>query len=174
MMRLFLFCLSLLLGANAFAASTKSTILGTVTDATGAVIANAEVTVRSETTNFSSKVTTNSEGDFVAADLDPDIYTVTVRSAGFKQFVRSGVVLVVDKRLRVDASLSVGEISEKVEVAGQAPLVDSDSSSIGQVIHRDEVNRLPLNGRYFLQLALLVPGSNTGYPGNRQMGNELG
>jgi hypothetical protein len=114
-------CFLALLGVNLFAASTKSTILGTATDATGAVIANATVIVRSQTTNFSNQATTNTEGDYVVPDLEPGAYTVTVQSAGFKQFIRTGVVLAVDQRLRVDAVLSVGEISEKVEVTGQFP-----------------------------------------------------
>jgi len=162
------------LATGLFAASTTSTILGTVTDPSGALVAHAAVTVRSETTNFSHEAVSSSEGDFVIPNLDPGLYTVNVQASGFRQFVRTGVALTVDQRLRVDASLTVGDVSEKVEVAGQVQLVNTDSSSIGQVIDREEVNRLPLNGRYFLQLALLVPGANTGYPGNRQMGNELG
>ena len=101
-------CLLALFGFNLFGASTKSTILGTVTDASGALIANATVVVRSETTNFSNQAITNAEGDYVIPDLEPGAYRLTVQSAGFKQFVRSGVVLVVDQRLRVDASLTVG------------------------------------------------------------------
>ena len=152
----------LVLFASANAASTQSTILGSVQDSSSAVVSSATVTVRSETTNFVRQANTNPEGDYVVPDLDPGTYSITVEAAGFKRFVRTGVLLNVDRRLRVDVSLSVGDVTELVHVAGDAPLVETDSSAIGQVIDRDQVNRLPLNGRNFLSLALLVPGSNQG------------
>jgi hypothetical protein len=165
---------ALLVCAGAHAASTKSTILGTVQDSSSALVPNATVTIRSETTNFVRQANTNPDGDYVVPDLDPGTYSITVEAPGFKRFARTGVLLNVDRRLRVDAALSVGDVTETVQVAGEAPLVETDSSAIGQVIARDQVNRLPLNGRSFLSLALLVPGSNQGYPGNRQQANELG
>src|SRR4051812_45033375 len=111
------------LAIGLFAASTTSTIVGTVTDPSGALIAHAAVTVRSEATNFSHDAVSSSEGDFVIPNLDPGLYTVTVQASGFRQFVRTGVALTVDQRLRVDASLTVGDVSERVEVAGQVQLV---------------------------------------------------
>src|SRR5215472_11754631 len=117
------------LATGLFAASTTSTILGTVTDPSGALVAHATVTVRSETTNFSHEAVSSSEGDFVIPNLDPGPYTVTVQASGFRQFVRTGMDLTVDQRLRVDASLTVGDVSEKVEEAGQVQLVNTDSTS---------------------------------------------
>ena len=71
-------------------------------------------------------------------------------------------------------SLTLGEVTEQIQVGGQAPLVESEASSIGQVIDREKVNRLPLNGRFFLQLALLSPGANLGGVSKRQSANQEG
>ena len=155
-------------------ASVKSTILGTVTDASGAVIAGATVKVTSVDTGFTRQITTEASGDYVVPDLDPGRYSVTVDLAGFKTFTRTGIELQVDQRLRVDVALEVGNVHQQVEVTGQPPLVETDSSSVGEVVGTDQVERLPLNGRFFLSLALLTPGSNAGYPGNRQANNDLG
>lgn len=172
MFRLLLGISVLLCGA--VEAAVEGTILGTVTDPSGAVVASAKVTVRSEGTNFSRETTTDSNGDYVVPDLVPGTYTVTVEVSGFKRAVYTGLILRVEQRLRVDASLAVGQVADTVEVTGQGQLVETDSSSIGQVVDRDRVSRLPLNGRFFLQLALLSPGSNAGAPGNRQAGNQEG
>jgi hypothetical protein len=155
-------------------AATEGTILGTVRDASGAVVANAEVTVRNEGTNLSRQVSSDAQGDYVVVDLPPAMYTISVEVPGFKKGIYSGLTLRVEQKLRVDVVLQVGEVAETVKVEGQAPLVETDSSSLGQVIDRDSVNRLPLNGRLFLQLGLLSPGTNTGSPGNRQAGNNYG
>jgi hypothetical protein len=159
--------------ANLFA-STKSTILGTVRDTSGAVVPGATVKVTSENMLINRVIKSDSAGDYVAADLDPGIYTITVDLTGFKTFTRTGVTLDVEQSLRVDVSLEVGDVTQKVQVSGQPPLVETDSSSVGQLIGANEVVNLPLNGRFFLSLALLTPGSNAGYPGNHQAGIELG
>jgi hypothetical protein len=171
----FRICLGLLAAFTAIClAATKSTILGTVHDASGAVVANATVTVTNELTSFSREISTNEDGDYDATNLDPGMYTVSAQAAGFKRFIRNGVELRVDQRLRVDVNLAVGEVTEQIQVTGQAPLVESDTSSIGQVIDREKVNRLPLNGRFFLQLALLSPGANLGGVSTRQSANQEG
>lgn len=156
-----------------FAAST-STILGTVRDASGAVVANATIMVTNESTNFFRETTTNEEGDYVATNLEPGMYSVNAQAPGFKRYARTGLELRVDQRLRADVSLVVGEVTELIKVVGQTPLVEAETSSIGQVIDRDKVNRLPLNGRFFLQLALLSPGANLGGVSTRQSANQEG
>ena len=168
-------CLGFLVAlvANSIAAS-KSTILGTVQDASGAVVSNVTMTVTNESTNFSRQITTNEEGDYVATDLDPGTYSVTAQAPGFKRYIRSGLELRVDQRLRIDVGLTLGEVTEQIQVIGQTPLVDADATSIGQVIDREKVSRLPLNGRFFLQLALLSPGANLGGVSTRQSANQEG
>jgi hypothetical protein len=173
-MRYSLLAVCALLSTSLAFGAVEGTILGTVTDATGAVVANAKVIVRSEGTNFVRETVSTADGDYVAPDLAPGTYTVTVEASGFKRAVYGGLTLRVDQRLRVDASLTLGQLAETIEVTGQGQLVETESSSIGQVVDRDRVSRLPLNGRFFLQLALLSPGSNGGAPGNRQASNQEG
>jgi hypothetical protein len=111
-----LLALALLASALTYGA-VKGTILGTVTDPTGAVVANAKVTVRSEGTNFTREATTDASGNFTAPDLAPGTYSVTFEASGFKRAVYSGLTLRVDQKLRVDAALAVGQVVETVEVS---------------------------------------------------------
>ena len=168
-----LLAVALFIAAMAFAA-VDGTILGTVYDPSGAVVSNAKIVVRSETTNLERETKTGSEGNYTVPGLSPGPYTVTVEAPGFKRDVYDKLDLRVEQSLRVDATLTVGQTSESVEVSTQTQLVDTDAASLGQVINRERVNRLPLNGRFFLQLALLSPGSNAGAPGNRQESNQEG
>ncbi len=149
-------------------------ILGTVKDASGAVVAGASVVVNNAGTNFTRTVATDAKGDYAVPDLEPGDYTVSVRAQGFQEAIHSGLQLVVNQLLRVDVTLTVGSIQQKVEVTGQPPLVQTDSSSVGQTIVENQVENLPLNGRNFLQLALLSTGSNAGAPGNSQANRDIG
>jgi uncharacterized surface anchored protein len=133
---LLLIVLALSFATASLLASTKSTILGTVKDASGAVVPGATVKVTSENMLITRVITSDSAGDYVAADLDPGRYTITVDLTGFKTFMRTGVTLDVEQSLRVDVSLEVGNVTQKVEVSGQPPLVETDSSSVGQVLGR--------------------------------------
>ena len=125
-------------------------------------------------TSLTREVTTDTKGDYSVSDLEPGSYTVTVSGQGFQQFVHADMQLVVNQLLRVDATLSVGSLQQVVKVTGQPPLVQTDASSIGQVVGRQEVQDLPLNGRYFLQLATLTTGSNGGQPGSQQASRDIG
>ena len=149
-------------------------ILGTVKDASGAVVAGADVSVKNAGTNFTREVKTDAKGDYAVPDLEPGDYSVSVRAQGFQEAIHSGLQLVVNQLLRVDVTLTVGSIQQKVEVTGQPPLVQTDTSSVGQVIAENQVENLPLNGRNFLQLALLSPGTNDGGPGNAQASRDIG
>ncbi|MFN0168899.1 MAG: carboxypeptidase regulatory-like domain-containing protein [Bryobacteraceae bacterium] len=165
--------LFVLTGLLAYAA-VEGTVVGTVLDPSGAAIANARVAIRSEGTNFVRETQTDGTGNYVVPDLAPGSYTVTIEAAGFRRAVYSGLILRVEQKLRVDSTLQVGQVDQTVEVSGQGVLVETDSSSIGQVVDRDRVNRLPLNGRFFLQLALLVPGASLGGVSTRQSANQEG
>src|SRR5262245_7899100 len=149
-------CLGFLAAFNSiFFAASKSTILGKGQDASGGVVANATITVKNESTNFSRQITTNDEGDYVATNRDPGIYSVTAQAAGVQGDVHTGLELRGDERLRAAVGRTRGDVTEQIQVGGQAPLVEAEASSSGQVIDREKVNRVPLNGRVCLQLALL-------------------
>jgi len=141
------------------ASGPTGTITGTVTDPSGAVIPKARIQVRNEGTEAVREARSNSDGDYTVALLPPGSYRVTVESAGFRRSVVNGVTLSVDQTVRVDFSLVVGAATEEVIVTETPPIVQTDTSTIGQVVNQHLVQNLPLNQRNFLSFALVVPGS---------------
>src|SRR5262245_37570602 len=162
-LRLTCFVAVLLLIANTlYAQLGTGTISGTVLDQTGAVVPGANVTATNVGTGF-TRVTLSSEtGDYRLAGLQPGTYELSVQLSGFSRFVRAGIVLQVDQNARIDIRLQVGTSTENVLVTEQAPLLQSEQSSVGAVVDRQKIVDLPLNGRNFVQLATLMPGVNTG------------
>ena len=159
-----LILLLLLVSRFALAQQGRGTILGTVTDSSGAAVANAAVTVTSRATNQTIETRTTSDGLFQASNLAVGEYTLTVEQPGFRKVVRSGLQLQVDQRAQIDVRLEVGQVTETIEVQGEAPLVDTSNTSIGKVVDQKRVAELPLNGRSALALTLLTPSvkSNAG------------
>ncbi len=151
--------LGLLLTAAVFASGPTGTITGTVTDPSGAVVRKARITVLNEATNAVRDAETNDDGDFTAALLPPGRYRVTAESAGFRRSVFSDVTVDVDQTVRVDFALEVGAATEEVRVKETPPAIQTDTSTLGQVVNNRLVQELPLNERNFLNFALLVPGS---------------
>ncbi|PYT24892.1 MAG: TonB-dependent receptor [Acidobacteria bacterium] len=141
------------------AQTTTGSIVGTVTDPSGAVIAGATVTVTNMDTGIAVKTPSDSTGNYVATPLPVGRYSVTVEAAGFKKSVRSDITVNVQDRVRVDAALEVGAVTDTVEVAAAAPLLQTDTSYLGQVVGSQEIVDLPLNGRYFTRLAVLTAGT---------------
>src|ERR1700751_3565691 len=168
------FLLGAFLMVNAQVESGK--IVGTVKDASGAILAGAQVTVTETQTNAATKITTNSAGEYVATELKPGTYTVKAEQTGFRTAVEAAFKLDINQVVRVDFSLVVGSVQEEVVVTAAEPLVESETSSLAHVIDERRVHQLPLNGRDFIQLAYLSPGVNmgpasTGSTGNVQQGN---
>jgi Carboxypeptidase regulatory-like domain len=141
------------------AQNTTGTITGRLTDTTGAIVSGAKITVLNTGTAGSRVLTTDSSGDYTATLLLPGSYSVTSEMQGFKTEVRNGITLQVDQTVRVDMALTIGSTSERVEVNANALTLDTDSSSIGQVIDQKQVTELPLNGRNFVSLLFLEPGA---------------
>ena len=172
------------LGVSLFAAPVtvaqveSGTFVGTVRDSSGAVVAGAAVAVASVETNVTHKTVTNDQGEYNVGHLKPGVYNVSVEATGFKNAVETNVKLDINQVVRVDVNLVPGVVTERVEVSTVEPLVESQTSSIGQVIEQSQVHELPLNGRNFLQLAYLSPGVNQGPAGIVQQGgipeNERG
>ncbi len=135
-----------------------ATIVGTVQDASGAVVPSASVTAKELDTNTTTATKADSSGNYVITPLKIGRYSITVEAAGFKQETRSGLVLQVQDRLKINFSLQVGAITETVNIKGESPLVDTETSSLGQVIGSRQITDLPLNGRDYTQLATLTAG----------------
>jgi outer membrane receptor protein involved in Fe transport len=142
-------------------------IVGTVVDSSGAVVAGAGVTAKNTATGVTYSTTTGSAGFYTIANLPPGTYDVTVESKGFKTAVSAGTVVDVEKVSRADFSLSAGAVTETVQVTGEAPLVESTASDIGTTIGDQQVNTLPINGRLFQLMVFLVPGATPGAWGDQ-------
>jgi outer membrane receptor protein involved in Fe transport len=149
------------------AQSFRGTIVGTVKDGTGAVLPGVEITATNAGTAAERKVVSGETGEYSVPLLPPGTYTVSAALPGFKTNIRSGITLLVDQTARIDFTLGIGDVSEKVEVMGDAPLINTESSTVGTVIANSQVVELPLNGRQFLQLNLLVPGATTPVQGSQ-------
>jgi hypothetical protein len=137
---------------------TTATISGTVADTTGAVIPGVSVSVLHVETGTTRDAVTDDEGRYRVPLLDPGEYEVQASLTGFRTAVRSGITLTVGDRTVVDLSLSVGEISERVVVEGEAPLVQTTDTTLSGLVDTKKIRDLPLNGRSFEQLALLQTG----------------
>ncbi|HXY51850.1 MAG TPA: carboxypeptidase-like regulatory domain-containing protein [Terriglobales bacterium] len=146
-------------------------VVGTVRDPSGAAVAAASVAVTNSETNLIRQVASDSTGDYVVPELKPGTYTVSVEKEGFKKALQTPFKLDVNQVIRVDITLAVGSFHETVAVTAAEPLVESQTSSLGQVIEESRVNNLPLNGRNFIQLAYLSPGVNQGPAGIVQQGD---
>ena len=140
------------------AQSFYGSIVGTVADATGAVVPDALVTVTNAGTNEAQTAPTDSAGKYNFVNLVPAAYTVQVEKVGFKRFLREQLNVQVGEVLRVDTQLQVGTATETVEVSTGAPLLPSDSSSLTAQISGAQVQQLPLNGRNVENLIALAPG----------------
>ncbi len=147
-----------LLSSFVFAQETRSTILGTVKDPTGAVVAGATVDVVNNDTNTSSKVATNDSGYFEAPYLLPGTYTITVTAAGFKKYVQAGYVLTVNSRQNVNIALEVGGTEETVTVTANAAMLETTSGSGTASLESRQIMDLPVMGNSAMLLARSVPG----------------
>ncbi len=152
-----LFCL-IFAGQTAPAQVTTATIIGTVKDTTGAFIPGASITIKNLDTGITRTLVSDDQGRYHAPNLSLGNYEVQASLAGFQTEVRSGVVLTVGREAVIDFSLKVGEITEKVTVLGEAPLVETTKSGIAGLIESKQIKDLPLNGRDFIQLSTLHAG----------------
>ena len=151
-----------LLAAVSLSAQTfRGTILGTVTDPQGAVVAGAKVTVKNVGTGLERTTETSADGTYSFPELPLGTYNVTVTQTGFQTYVTTGVSVEVASERRVDASLKAGQVSTRVEVsADQIPLVETTSNTLGGTIQAEDFKDLPVNGRDFMKMLTAVPGAN--------------
>lgn len=151
-------CLALASAAFLHAQTERATIIGTIVDSSGAAMAGVAVTVTNESTNTSVRVVSDDAGAYTAVNLIPGSYQITAARSGFRQVVFRNFVLQVGQSARLDLTMEVGAVEQTVEVTGAIPLLQTESASVGQVIGSAAVSSLPLNGRNFVQLAILAPG----------------
>ncbi|HTF63184.1 MAG TPA: TonB-dependent receptor, partial [Edaphobacter sp.] len=151
-------CVYLISDTAAKAQRITASIVGTTRDSSDATIPGSIVTVTNIGTHISTTVKTDGEGQFVFSNLPPGPYSITADATGFKHSVRSGIVLDVDQTTHLDIVLEIGSTSEMVEVNSAAPLLETQTSDVGQVISNASIENLPLNQRNPFSLVLLVPG----------------
>jgi Carboxypeptidase regulatory-like domain/TonB dependent receptor len=144
--------------AAMMAQTSQGRILGTVTDASGAVVANAKVTITNTATGTSRIIATTAAGEYAAPNLEPGSYVVVVEAPGFQKAKHTAITLEVAQDIRVDLKLVPGAVSETMIVTGDAPIVDTISDVLGTTFSNKAINELPLLGRDFQNLAILQPG----------------
>ncbi len=149
-------------------------ITGAVTDSTGAVVVGATITITNPAINVRRQLQTNSAGIYQAPALPPGAYSIRAEMTGFKSEVKAEITLQVSQIVRIDFSMQVGNVSEVIEVTGGAPVLETDSTSVGTVIENRRIVELPLNGRNYLQLASLIPGATTNGPASSQGQQRMG
>ena len=168
------------------AQSTYGSISGSVTDPTNAAIAEAQVTLTSVSNGETRSQTTGPDGLYSFVNLIPGEYKIDVEKAGFKHITRQNVIVQVNQSSKIDITLAVGQVSETVEVTSETPLLQAETSSLGQVVEQRKANELPLNGRNIFNLITISPaavaqGGSGGTPvsqnpfswGNYQVGGSF-
>ena len=181
------FCITLIFSPPLSAQTTYGSIAGTVTDPSGAAITDAQVTVTNVATAEKRVEPTGADGLYSFVNLLPGRYRIDVEKAGFKRTTRSDVIVDVGQSVRIDLTMQVGDVTQTVEVTGETPQLQSETSSLGQVVEERKANELPLNGRNVFNLISLAPsvvpqGSAGGTPvgvnpfgwGNYQVNGSFG
>ncbi|MEZ5399074.1 MAG: carboxypeptidase regulatory-like domain-containing protein [Bryobacteraceae bacterium] len=158
------------------AAQTQfASIRGVVEDSSGAVVANAALTLTNVGQNRPWSTQSNESGAYVFQQIPPGNYNLQVEAAGFKRFFREGLVLQVAQIAEINVPLEIGAVTETVQVSAETPLLETVSSTLGEVVNSVTSENLPLNGRNALQLVALTPGinANTNYNNSGQGGGSI-
>jgi len=158
---LVVFLLALFAGASTFAQTFRGTILGSVTDTSGAAVPGATVTIKNLDTGLTRTVSTSDDGSYAVPELPIGNYSVTVEKPGFKSGIVTGIKVEVSSERRADVTLQPGQLAQTVTVQGEElPMVESTSNTLGGLIESKVAGNLPVNGRDYQKLILLVPGAS--------------
>jgi len=145
--------------SQVFAQAITGTIVGTVRDASGAVVAQAKIAAKNTSTGQELNAVSGSEGNYTIPNMSPGAYDVSAKMPGFNTSMAPHIAVEIEQTTRVDFKLDPGNTSEVVTVTGVAPLVQSTTSDLGHVVDSRQMEALPLNGRLFEQLVTIVPGA---------------
>ncbi|MEX2264709.1 MAG: TonB-dependent receptor [Bryobacteraceae bacterium] len=156
--------LLLALSASLSGQTITATVTGLVADPSGASVADAKITATNAATNFSSTTQSNAAGTYTLLFLPSGTYNLTAEAAGFKKLSLGPIRLEVNQTARLDLKLEVGEITQSVEITDVAPVLQTESTTTGGVIDSGKLTNLPLNGRNFASLTILIPGAITTSP----------
>ncbi|HEY6399852.1 MAG TPA: carboxypeptidase regulatory-like domain-containing protein, partial [Blastocatellia bacterium] len=154
-----LICLLMItVAATAFAQFDTAVVLGTVRDSNGAAVSKATVTLKNTATGIIATAQTDEDGNYQFLNVKIGAYQVLAEAQGFAKAVADNIQVTVNARQRIDLTLKAGAMTETVTITDAAPLLETESSDRGQVINRQQIVNLPLNGRSYADLALLTPG----------------
>ena len=159
-----------LIAVPVFAQLATGTILGVVKDTSGGTVAGANVTVTNTETTQTRTVTTEADGSYRFPGVPAGHYTVKIEKDGFKTSTQTGLVLDVSANLVVNGTMEVGSSAQEVTVTGEAPLVNTTTSALGGLVDENKMADLPLNGRNYMDLSVMQPGTSQ----NKAMGNSHG
>src|SRR5262245_37707377 len=165
--------LGALLAAPIFS-QTLGEITGQVTDSSGAAVPGARITATNTGTNATRDVVSNEAGIYSFPALQPGVYVVRVERAGFKTVTRSNIQLEVQQNARIDFEMSVGQVSETIDVSAEAAVLSTENATVGTVIENKRIVELPLNGRNYLSLVAMAPNVSFGFPSAGQAGSRQG
>jgi hypothetical protein len=152
--------LSGLAGSPAALAQGLANLRGTISDASGAVVPSATVTLTQEGTGQARSVTTDNEGNYVMPALPPAGYVLTAQAPGFRESTRSGITLLADRSVTLNIQMELGDVAQALTVEASAVQVDTTTGTQSQVINQTQMVELPLNGRNAAELSLLVAGAS--------------
>jgi hypothetical protein len=172
------FCLSLVLlicGANAaFAQEVTATVTGTITDPSGAAVAGANVTAKSVERGITYSATSDESGLYRISHLPVGNYELRVEKEGFQTSAYPAFTLVLNQIARIDVEMKVGQVSQTIEVSGEAPVLKTEATQVDTIINASTNDNLPLASRNYVQLTLLAPGSVSTDPSSFNNGNNTG
>lgn len=172
-LRLVIFAALLLVPLVGVAQIDAGTIVGTVSDQTGAALPGATVTVTNKSTGVATTIVTNPEGQYQVLALIPGAYTVTASAKGMQSQTYNNIEIHVQSRPALNFRLSMGKVESAVQVVDEAPLLQTQSAELGDVVGKKPINDLPLNGRVYAQLALLAPGVTKAYSGPNETADRF-
>lgn len=152
-----------LLSITAFGQVDTGTLSGVIKDQSGGILQNAPVKIENSSTGISVQVLSNDQGLYIAPDLKAGVYQISASAPGFETVTKTGVELRVQDRLSVDFTLNVGQSTSAVSVESQVSSLQTETSSVGQVVEENQIKNMPLNGRNYIQLATLGAGTSPAY-----------
>ena len=145
----------------AFAQTTgTATLVGTVTDNTGAIVPGATVKIVNTETQFVYNGQTNPEGAYYVPNLIPGTYRLTIEASGFKRYVREGIILRTSEQPRIDVKLEVGAVTESIQVDASAPLLETETTSTGQILEGETIVKIPILQKYAFRILLYLPSTS--------------